>query len=362
MMFVPVFWARMRIYILSVVISFICFEIPGVSQTVSDFQYKPEVYICQSVGEEKSPSIDGVLDEVAWNQVAWTNYFVDIEGDRQPKPRLQTRCKMTWDSTYFYIAAVLEEPHLWATYDKHDMVIFHENDFELFLDPDGDTHGYMELEINALATHWDLMLTKPYRDGGRPIDAWDVQGLKKSVQLLGTLNQPNDTDTAWIVEMALPWRVLEEANSHNGPPHAGEAWKVNFSRVQWDLDIIQGKYRKKVNAATRKDLPEHNWVWSPQGRIDMHQPESWGLVIFADSQDKGSIDQIKKTDALKRALRKVYADQQAYFREHNTYFSDFSTYTKQGITGFSLGSRVWLASICVDQSCFYINQDGKVWH
>lgn len=26
---------------------------------------------------------------------------------------------------------------------------------------------------------------------------------------------------------------------------------------------------------------EDNWVWSPQGVIDMHRPESWGIVQFS---------------------------------------------------------------------------------
>ena len=47
---------------------------------------------------------------------------------------------------------------------QHDAVIFHNNDFEVFIDPDGDTHNYYELEINALNTVWDLFITKPYRE------------------------------------------------------------------------------------------------------------------------------------------------------------------------------------------------------
>ena len=35
---------------------------------------------------------------------------------------------------------------------EHDSVMFHENDFEFFIDPNGDNHEYYELEINALGT------------------------------------------------------------------------------------------------------------------------------------------------------------------------------------------------------------------
>src|SRR5437762_10018554 len=47
----------------------------------------------------------------------------------------------------------------------------------------------------------------------------------------------------------------------------GDQWRVNFSRVEWRHEVLDGKYRKIPN------LREDNWVWSPQGVIDMHRPE-----------------------------------------------------------------------------------------
>src|SRR5262249_20753867 len=108
----------------------------------------PRGYVCY-----KAPGIiriDGKLDDEAWKAAPWTDLFVDIEGDRQPKPPVRTRVKMLWDNDNLYIAAELEEPHVWATLKEHDSVIFQDNDFEVFLDPDGDNHLYAELEVNAL--------------------------------------------------------------------------------------------------------------------------------------------------------------------------------------------------------------------
>ena len=82
---------------------------------------------------------------------------------------------MLWDDKYLYIGAAMVEPHVWATLTERDAVIYHDNDFEVFIDPDGDTHLYYEIEINALGTVWDLLLVRPYRDGGPAIDAWDVR-------------------------------------------------------------------------------------------------------------------------------------------------------------------------------------------
>src|SRR6185503_14901430 len=94
-------------------------------------------------------TIDGKLNETGWARAAWTDDFVDIEGNIKPLPRFRTRAKMLWDDSYFYVAAEIEESHVWAAITKHDSVIFHDNDFELFIDPDGDNHYYAEFEINA---------------------------------------------------------------------------------------------------------------------------------------------------------------------------------------------------------------------
>jgi hypothetical protein len=76
------------------------------------------------------PTIDGVLDEDAWQEVGWSEPFVDILGSSGPVPRFQTRMKMRWDDEFLYIAGALQEPDVWANVTQHDAVIFQDNDFE----------------------------------------------------------------------------------------------------------------------------------------------------------------------------------------------------------------------------------------
>ncbi|MBL0177001.1 MAG: carbohydrate-binding family 9-like protein [Ignavibacteria bacterium] len=130
----------------------------------------------------KTPEIDGKLSDAAWAKAPWTDDFVDIEGDAKPAPRFRTRAKLLWDERCLYIAAELEEPHVWGTLLQRDTVIFYDNDFEVFLDPNGDTHEYFEFEMNALNTVWDLSLPLPYKDGGKAIDSWDIEGLRTGGQ------------------------------------------------------------------------------------------------------------------------------------------------------------------------------------
>ena len=218
-------------------------------------EYNPKTYLCFKTDE--LISIDGKMDEPTWESAPWTDSFVDIEGNLKPAPFFETRVKMLWDDNYFYFGAFLEEPHIWATLEARDAVIFRDNDFEIFLDPDGDTHNYFELEINALETVWDLLLLKPYRDQKKvAVDSWDIPGLISKVAIDGSLNNSKDRDKSWSVEIAIPWKALEEC-APNFHPKDGEQWKVNFSRVQWDVEILENQYVKT-------GLPEFNWVWSPQ--------------------------------------------------------------------------------------------------
>ena len=231
----------------------------------------PKQYSCQRT---TTPiHVDGILNEAAWQKAPWTNAFVDITGTDRPAPRFQTRVKMLWDDNYFYIAAELEEPHVWATLTEHDSVIFHDNDFEVFLNPTGDARNYFEFEINALNTGWDLFLSKPYLKGGKADNSWEIPGLQTAVHIDGTLNNPEDSDKGWTIEIAFPWAAFKE-RSGSGRPFAGDQWRVNFSRVEWQTRAVGGKYEKIPG--TKED----NWVWCPQGVVNMHIPERWGVVRF----------------------------------------------------------------------------------
>jgi len=235
------------------------------------FSATPEKYTCRRA--PSAPTIDGKLDDPAWAAAPWTGWFLDIRGPEAPRPRFRTRSKMLWDDEFLYIAAELEEPDVWATLTAHDSVIFHDNDFEVFLNPTGDTRNYFEFEINALNTGWDLFLNKPYREGGKADNSWEIPGLRTAVSVDGTLNDPRDTDRRWTVELAFPWTAFQP-RSGKGRPSPGDEWRINFSRVEWQHDVVDGKYVK------RPGLREDNWVWSPQGLIDMHVPEHWGYVRF----------------------------------------------------------------------------------
>lgn len=248
----------------------------------------PRRYVCQRVS--KPIAIDGSLQDPDWARLSWSDEFVDITGKESLRPSHRTRVKLGWDDAFLYVGAELEEPHVWGTITERNAVMFEDNDFEVFIDPDGDGRNYYELEINALGTIWELSLPKPYGEGGVPVLGCNLTGLKSAVKVRGSLNNPTDEDEGWSVEIAFPWTGLAKYNPNRStPPQPGDVWQINFSRVQWQHEIVDGAYRRIPPHGTslaeslnpeEQEHPEDNWVWSPQGAVNMHLPDRWGEVVF----------------------------------------------------------------------------------
>lgn len=209
-------------------------------------------------------TIDGKLDESSWKRAQSSETFVDIRGEGYPVPSKTTTVKMTWDDDNLYIAATLIEDNIVANLTQRDTIIYYDNDFEVFIDPDGDGIRYFEIENNARGVIFDLMLEKPYRSNGSFFIPWNCEGLQLAVGLNGTLNKEDDVDNSWTVEMAIPFDALTFDFNN---PKKYPTWRINFSRVQ---HLVKGQ-------------PEENWVWSPTGRVDMHMPDRWGFLHFLNA-------------------------------------------------------------------------------
>ena len=229
---------------------------------MKQYPFHPPVYFCR-----RAPMplvLDGRLDKPFWADIPFTDLFVDIEGPETGKPpRFPTRAKVAWDDDALYLAAEITGNEIWAHVTGRDDVIFRDNDFEVFIDPDSDTQRYIEFEMNAMNTVWDLLLTKAYRDGGKPIDSFDIKGLETAVSIDGKLNDPYADNRKWSVEIKMPMRSLKEASDRI--PKPGDYWRLNFSWVQWTCEVRDGECRK-VLGPDGKPLPEDNWVWASTGR------------------------------------------------------------------------------------------------
>ncbi len=350
----------------------IIFSLPFAAMAQSPFKAfenlftTPKGYIVSYT--KTPPVIDGELNDSGWQQAVWTADFEDIEGDLKPKPPLQTNVKMLWDDSCLYIAAKIKDPNVWAYLTHHDDIVFRDNDFEVFVNPNNTTHQYFELEFNAVNTVFDLFLNKPYLNEGNPMINWNAESLRSAVKVQGTLNNPADTDRGWTIEIAIPFKAISLGNNVQ-VPREGSLWRINFSRVEWDTKAVNGKYVKLTDDRGR-NLPEHNWVWSPQGVVDMHLPERWGYLQFTKSNNIGTFN-LPYHELQKRYLWLVYYHQKLWRRQHNAYsplLSDFGLDSKVIINNYINKLQIeatkhqFMALITdeADNVTLTINQEGLI--
>jgi len=289
--------------------------VPIIQIDVSNSIVSPKFYITGKTSS--APIIDGRDDDISWQKALFTDSFIDIEGIK--KAGYDTRCKMLWDDQYLYLYARLEEDHVWGDISERDAIIYHNNDFEIFLDPEGNGGPYGEIEINALGTVWDLMLSKPYRVHGKPIFNWNIEGLRSAVYVEGSLNTPGDTDKYWSIEMAIPMLSLTELKSRRIKiPDEGDQWRINFSRVQWEHVIQDGIYQRRKENGQLKS--ENNWVWSPQMVINMHEPEKWGYLQFSHQENTEKVVFDRDEDELAKQIlfalfREIRFGKDSFFKD-----------------------------------------------
>ena len=325
----------------------------------------PPVYRC--VRAQSGPGeLTGDLSKEFWQAGEWITDFHDIEGDSLPRPWKQTRVKLLWDDEALYIGAELSDDTIWATVTERDSVIFADNDFEVFLAPQDSSHRYFELEMNALNTVWDLLMERPQRDCVKRIIGWDIKGLETAVKIDGELNNPAAENKGWSIEMRIPWFSLRECplDACYPPrfePEKGEIWRLNFSRVEYEVDVIDGKYVKRTDE-NGNPLPEHNWLWSPTGVIDAHMPEMYGYLVFTEN---GEEYPLPEEDEVKFVLRKLYYRQHKYCCEHGRYCADARELLgdeaeRYGVEAYATpslfeGTAPWKNDV------WHIDQDGYVW-
>ena len=244
--------------------------------------------------------IDGKLNESSWDAVEQSRSFVDLVSGKTTMHK--TTVKLLWDLEYLYVGYQIEEPNIKAKFTERDSPIWQENDVEMFIALD---HTYYEFEINALGTIYEglFIWKESYEDlafdqfsevnvssnqvkhqpfngvgytkhpRGKRIAflAWDYPGLKSAVHLNGTLNQEDDTDAGWTVELAIPWKGLKvpaHGDKRSIPPRHGDLWRMDFSRFN-------------QSRAPSPARDSGGWALNHHGVWDSHIPEVFSKIYFS---------------------------------------------------------------------------------
>ena len=240
---------------------------------------QPRLYVCYRASAPIT--IDGDLNEKAWWDAPWTEPFQDHQWPHvSAEPAYTARAKVLYDDENLYFAAQMQEPNVWGTItarDSYHPAIYEDNDFEIFLDPDGDGDEYFEFEVNALNVSWDMFHEKEYHRGNTLETSYNVAGLRHAVKVHGTLNYHYDEDLGWTLEVKWPLKNLAFRNDFPLPVRRGQIMRVNFSRVQY--------YQPDTSGLVTQRFPGQgcgDWIWNSTVSGDLHLPEMWGRFVFSD--------------------------------------------------------------------------------
>jgi len=279
------------------VIFWLFFVRPWVAPADSDEQAQLARYTSYRVAEPIR--VDGKLDEIGWRLAPWSSPFVGLIDGATAPLEYATRVAIVWDEDFLYLAFTIPEAHIRADLTTRDDRIYQENDVEFFIDG-GDI--YYEFEINARGTVYDVLwiwrdrfesdhalhtsawevsgpdvfddppksYLEPNRGGRLGFISWNFPGLQSAVHLEGTLNDDNDLDVGWSVEVALPWSgfgILAEDRSV--PPSAGDTWRIDASR-----------FEKRPEEQAHRGTTA-GWSWNRHGQWDSHMPRTFPLIDFS---------------------------------------------------------------------------------
>jgi Carbohydrate family 9 binding domain-like len=215
--------------------------------------------------------IDGVLDEAAWKAAATTGPFVNLLTGAPGE--VKTDAKLLWDDKNLYIALENADPDVWGDLEERDAKLASQDAVEVLLHADGNGKSYIELQVSPRNTVLDAYLPE-YRkyedalDPARKPHDWTSR-LKSAVKVHGTLNQRDDQDRSWTVELALPLADAKglAAQGVKVPPALGDTWRINLFR----FDAPRGKGQVAV-------------AWSPPLSTDIHALGRFGTIVFVDEQ------------------------------------------------------------------------------
>ena len=205
----------------------------------------------------KPIAIDGQLSENIWRTA--TPITLQFPWEEQTGSKQRTTVKLLRDQQYLYVGYECADTDITATHEKRDDPVYKDDCVEIFLKPSDKTDHYIGLEMNARGVLFDYYYAYPEKNDY----SFNLAGVQLKTALRGSLNNDNDQDQGWSLEVAIPWQSLNKL-AEQLPP-AKTTWRAQINR--WDG--IEAKGRRLS-------------MWCPSGlkKPNPHNPERFGILTF----------------------------------------------------------------------------------
>lgn len=170
-------------------------------------------------------TVDGRLDEPAWARAERVEFFETLSG--RPA-RYRTEARILWDGDALYVGFSCQDDEVWTRPGrKDDDAIYEDEAVEIFLDPRGGGHDYIEIEVSPANVRFDARFASWRSD--LPAARAFGSGVRTAVEVDGMItvgDAPPAPARGWTVELALPWAALARH------PQGGERWRMNLYRLE----------------------------------------------------------------------------------------------------------------------------------
>lgn len=155
------------------------------------------------------PVIDGKLHDAVWDHAASLDKI--YPSGREPSATPATAWKFLWDANYLYACVACTDSNIIAPLLNRDDSLYRYDCIELFLLPDIKKGDYWEIEISPTGVLFDAFCQRNVAWNSIITTTASLNGIKYACNMAGTPNKPDDADTNYTVEMAIPWKALPGA-------------------------------------------------------------------------------------------------------------------------------------------------------
>ncbi|MBS3762568.1 MAG: carbohydrate-binding family 9-like protein [Planctomycetes bacterium] len=183
-----------------------------------------------------APVIDGKLDEKVWKQAAMWDEIYPFNKREAEGPK--TIWRVLWDEQNLYFGFECADEDIVAPDRKRDGHIYFDDCVEMFILPVFRFRTYWEIVIAPNGCLFDSAQCKHTKKWGCISDrSQSVEGMQHAENIRGTLNDSEDTDEGYTVEVAIPFSQLPGYTRCG--PKAGD--QLHFMLVR--LDRINGEFK-----------------------------------------------------------------------------------------------------------------------
>lgn len=216
----------------------------------------------------RRPELEGLWEGPTWGDVPALS--VDHFRPESSAHRPRAECKLlSSEDELFGIFRVVDR-YVRCVNTVFQGPVYKDSCVELFVRPKSEA-GYFNFEFNCGGALLSYYVLDPTRAPGGfadfvALDAADDARIRRHHSLPRVVEPELLEETAWYLEFAVPFAVLEKYTGALGPV-AGSTWRANFYKC-----------------ADETSHP-HWAAWSPVDELNFHAPEQFGSLHFEIDED-----------------------------------------------------------------------------